>query len=325
MFKKNKLAWVVFSLLVLLLACDGVVVWSIDEEGLGQTSEQTGKFREALTHYTAALQSAAEGSADDQRLREKIIQVVQKVNPPPAVPEDAKRFLARGRAAVKIAMDEQGFLKAAEESKQALRLAPWLAEGYYNLGLVQDKAGQYADAIRSLKLYLLAAPNAADAQTVKEKVYELDFLLEQEGVKLQEKKSQKAQLDFLLGTWNFRARTPYATTLFGTITVIQNGESIEGRAKQTGLQLPDGTFTDFPTPETLLFRASPEAGNPERIKWEALESGICSELNGFKIMEVHVSPDKTQISFAFPMSDKILSGTGTCQDAYTNYTLTRGT
>src|SRR3990172_1706101 len=68
-----------------------------DEESIGQQAEQAGKLREALTHYVSALQSASEGGSKDQQLREKIITLVQKLTPPPAVPEEAVKYLVRGQ------------------------------------------------------------------------------------------------------------------------------------------------------------------------------------------------------------------------------------
>ncbi len=52
---------------------------------------------------------------------------------------------------------------------------PWLAEAYNNLGVAQDKAGLYGPAIQSLKLYLLAAPDASDAKPVKNLIYEIEY------------------------------------------------------------------------------------------------------------------------------------------------------
>ncbi len=148
------------------------------EEEMGQAAEQAGKFREALTHYTAALQSFTEGSSDDQRLREKIIAIAQKLNPRPAIQEEAERYLLRGEAAVEVAVDEGGFDKAAKEFKGALRFAPWSSQGYFNLALVEEKAGRYKESIRNWKLYLLAAPNAADAKDVRAKLVKLEYKME---------------------------------------------------------------------------------------------------------------------------------------------------
>jgi hypothetical protein len=174
---KTSLSFV--TILVLFFATSIPLFSQSTEESAGSVAEQAGKLREALTQYVAALQKTTEGSADNQRLRETIIKLVQRLSPPPAVPEEAERRMARGRAAVKAATDEQGFLRAANELQQALKAAPWLADGYFNLGVVLDKAGRHADAIRNLKLYMLAAPNAPDAKQVRDLMFEIEYRQEE--------------------------------------------------------------------------------------------------------------------------------------------------
>ena len=158
--------------------------FAIDEEVLGRQAEQAGKLSQALKHYVAALQSVSDGSAEDQKLRKKIIGLALKVHPPPVIPEEALRYMARGRAAVKTAQNEQGFQSAGDEFKKALRIAPWLAESYYNLGIVLDKAGRYDEASKNLKLYLLAAPNSSDARQVQDFLYEIEYRKENEQKKI---------------------------------------------------------------------------------------------------------------------------------------------
>lgn len=184
-----------------------------DEETLGQQAEQTGNLRQALTHYINALQSPEEYSPKDQRLREKVISIVQKLKPPPAVPEEAERYMARGRAAVKAATSTKDFVKAAKEFIKALRIAPWLAEGYYNLGIVEDKAGHYEHTIQNLKLYLLAIPNTPDAKDVKALMYEIEYRKEraqkeaiakregEEETKQREREALTRTLSQLEGVW----------------------------------------------------------------------------------------------------------------------------
>ena len=174
---KTSLSFV--TILVLFFATSIPLFSQSTEESAGSVAEQAGKLREALTQYVAALQKTTEGSANNQRLRETIIKLVQRLSPPPAVPEEAERRMARGRAAVKAATDEQGFLRAANELQQALKAAPWLADGYFNLGVVLDKAGRHADAIRNLKLYMLAAPNAPDAKQVRDLMFEIEYRQEE--------------------------------------------------------------------------------------------------------------------------------------------------
>jgi len=166
----------------------------LSEKEIGQAAEKAGKFREAFSHYVSALASVAEGTADDQRIREKIIEVARKLDPPPAVSEEAERHLARGRAAVKLAQGAVEYNEAIQEFKEALRLAPWLAEAYFNLGLVQDKAGRHDDAIRSLQFYLLAAPNAPDLKEVQSLIFEIEYRKERALRKAEEEAIQAAEV-----------------------------------------------------------------------------------------------------------------------------------
>lgn len=132
---------------------------------------QAQSSQETLNQYISDLQK----NPNDNALREKIIKHVQTINTAPAISEDAKRYMARGKAASKGAKEAKDFNEAAEEFKKALLAAPWLAEGYYNLGIVQDKAGQHSAAMESLKLYVIAAPNASDMDKVKELIYEIEY------------------------------------------------------------------------------------------------------------------------------------------------------
>jgi tetratricopeptide (TPR) repeat protein len=127
--------------------------------------------QETLAQYIADLQK----NPNDNALREKIIRHVQTVSLAPTVPEEAERFIARGAAATKNAKDANDFKDAVKEFEKASLSAPWLASAYYNLGIARDKAGMYADAIKSLKLYLLASPNATDAKSVKNLIYEIEY------------------------------------------------------------------------------------------------------------------------------------------------------
>ena len=110
----------------------------------------------------------------DNILREKIIKLAQSTKPAPAVPEEAERNMARGTAFAQKASDSAGYKKAIAEFEAAANTAPWLALAYYNLGVVQEKAGFYVEAIQSLKFYLMAAPDAKNARDVKNKIYALE-------------------------------------------------------------------------------------------------------------------------------------------------------
>ncbi len=186
----------------LLFAFANVSLALAGPEDLGRKAEEVGKPRKALKHYTAALKEDP-GSFS---LRKKIITLVHELEPPPAIPETAERHLARGRAATKSAKDKRGYERAAKEFDKALLAAPWLADGYYNLGLVHDKAGRYEAAIRSFRLYLLAAPEAPDRKEVKSLIYEIEYRQEEAGRVKKEtaKQRKKTSITNLAGLWSSR-------------------------------------------------------------------------------------------------------------------------
>ena len=173
-----------------------------DEEAIGRQAEEAGKFREALSHYVTALQSTPEGSDAEQRLREKVIKLALKIQPSPAIPEEARKFSVRGQTSIKEAKSSSDFQEAAKEFVKALRIAPWWADGYFNLGLAQEKAGQLNEAIRSLRLYLLAAPNAQDARHVQDQIYALEYRQEKVRKEKMEKREREKQIIAALpGDW----------------------------------------------------------------------------------------------------------------------------
>lgn len=114
----------------------------------------------------------------DDALRTRIIEKARAMRPPPAVPEEAERFLARGAAATKSATSAEDFKVAAAEFQKAADAAPWLAEAYYNKGVVLEKANDPAGALTAYRLYLAAAPTASDVKAVRTKIFELEYLAE---------------------------------------------------------------------------------------------------------------------------------------------------
>ena len=132
-----------------------------------QTPRQ--KLRDALT----ALQ--ADTASSDSTLRATIIKLVLTLDPPPSAPDEVAELTGRAVYAFKNATSPSDYEEAIKAYKKALLLAPWDAKNYYNLGVVQEKAGKPADAIQSFRWYLLAAPNANDATEVRERIGGLKF------------------------------------------------------------------------------------------------------------------------------------------------------
>jgi tetratricopeptide (TPR) repeat protein len=201
----------------------------------GTNYSQGSNPNETLSQYITDLQK----NPNDNALREKIIKLALTLNPSPAVPEEAERFMARGIAAIKGAKGPSDFADAVAEFQKAALAAPWLANVYNNLGIAQDKAGQYAEAISSLKLYLLAAPFANDADEVKSLIYEIEYRQEkaakefsEEELKKEDEYGEQERYSWLLGLWNYRSEVNepgYTSAVFqGVVEFSRVGDIFEG-------------------------------------------------------------------------------------------------
>jgi tetratricopeptide (TPR) repeat protein len=173
----------------------------------GQTNAPAAGPRDQLQQLTEQLQK----TPDDEALREKIINLARTLAPPPELPEETTRRMARGVAAFKDAKSVSDYKDAVAEFEKATLAAPWYADAYYNLGKARAKAEDYAGASVSLKLYLLAAPGAKDAAEAKTLMYEMEYKgdkAEKERSAAQAKEQQLAQAKQLAehfrGNWEFR-------------------------------------------------------------------------------------------------------------------------
>lgn len=157
-------------------------------ESQGDADAAAGRFERALSSYRLLLQEHVAGTEADIRIREKILKAPGAAAWP--VPEEARRHAVRAQALVK-AREAAGYAPAVEELRQAVALAPWWADAYYNKGLMEEGAGNYAEAMRSFRMYLAGAPEGENAQEVQNKIYELEVLQE-----------EAEKLSGLAGTWH---------------------------------------------------------------------------------------------------------------------------
>lgn len=90
-------------------------------------------------------------------------------------PEDARRHLVRGAAAIEMAKNLDDLAVAADEFRMATEIAPDMAPAWFNLGSVLSKTGPVSDAVAAYRRYLELAPNAPDAQKVSDEIIKLEF------------------------------------------------------------------------------------------------------------------------------------------------------
>lgn len=111
-----------------------------------------------------------------------IVRLAHTLNPPPAVPQEARDEMVKGMVAFKMAKRPEDFAEAEAHFSKASKLAPWLPEPYFNLALAQEKLAlargeqyKFNDAKNSLEKYLIAVTDPKDTQAGKQKMAELDL------------------------------------------------------------------------------------------------------------------------------------------------------
>jgi tetratricopeptide (TPR) repeat protein len=180
---KEKLGLGLAFLLIILVASHHARAQA-DEEAAGQAAEAAGNLRQAFTHYMASFKAVSDAYDKDRsksnteafdRIRTRIINVVRKLKPPPAVPDEAIALEGRAEAAFSSARKPQDYLDAADAYRRAITLAPWVPQYYFNGAVAEEMVGQLEAAILGMKRYLLAAPEADDATAVRKKIAGLEY------------------------------------------------------------------------------------------------------------------------------------------------------
>ena len=108
----------------------------------------------------------------DRALRVKAIGLAGKIKPSPAVPPEAKRAFVMAVTYQKEAKNPSDFTQAIDSFQDALKIAPWWGDAYYNLSVSQESAGRLDEAKDALELYLLTKPK--DAEEAQNRVYALE-------------------------------------------------------------------------------------------------------------------------------------------------------
>jgi tetratricopeptide (TPR) repeat protein len=90
-------------------------------------------------------------------------------NPKPAVTEEQRMYIVQANAMA----EKKEFAKSIELYINALKInGISYPAAYYNMGLILSQMEKYMAAIVSMKVYLLMLPDAPDARSAQDKIYE---------------------------------------------------------------------------------------------------------------------------------------------------------
>ena len=135
--------------------------------------------RAALVQLTAQLK----GNPTDDTIRSLIIKLADELKPAPAIPEEARKHFVEGTAIVKAAKNPAQQALAAQSFTEALTVAPWWGDAYYNLGVAQELAEQFDKAEHAFTFYLLSNPGATEEREVQDRIYQLSAKRKLSGAK----------------------------------------------------------------------------------------------------------------------------------------------
>ena len=158
--------------------------------------------REHLQQLTTQLQQ----TPNDNVLRERIIKLGAEIKPAPAIPEEARRSFVEGVNIVKLAKDASAQKLAIGSFNEALKIAPWWGDAYYNLAVAQELTGQLNDAERALKWFLLTNPGESESREAQDRIYGLSAKRKLAAAEIEAKKEQTdremaAQAQRFEGDW----------------------------------------------------------------------------------------------------------------------------
>jgi tetratricopeptide (TPR) repeat protein len=176
----------------------------------------------------------------DTALRKKIFKMARGLASLPEVPDDVAILKGKAAYIVKNANSPADFGPAVDAYEKATNLAPWVPELYYNLGVVQEKAGAPELASESFKLYLAADPDASDRDKVLARLGGLEVQQEkkQQGGAQAVQQQQAAEVNpRAQRDWESRRGAAIAVAVLGGITMGIGAVALGVGAGDTGSAL----------------------------------------------------------------------------------------
>jgi tetratricopeptide (TPR) repeat protein len=172
----------------------------------------------------------------DNALREKIIQLAQELKPAPAIPEEATRSFVKGNVFQKEAKDVSGYDLAISAYREALRVAPWWGDAYFNLSVALEAAGKFDEAITTTKHYMASVPaGSAEAREAQNRIYAIEAKSEmasrqaKAAVQQAEIEKKRNRYEKLSGRWTGVGMTNLTVKIAadGSCTATSTGGDIE--------------------------------------------------------------------------------------------------
>lgn len=100
------------------------------------------------------LLAAVGDNPDDAETRAELIRFANGMSVKPKIPVEAKKYFIKAMAVHLDAVNDQEFDKAARLYGQAIKIAPWWTQCYYNRAAVLESAKRFEEAEEDKRFYL---------------------------------------------------------------------------------------------------------------------------------------------------------------------------
>lgn len=166
---------------------------------------------------------------DNDGTRGLAIALAHKIKPPPSIPEEAREFFVKASTIMQVSKEAEQLKLAINSLREALKLAPWWGDAYFNLGAAHELAGNFKQAKRNFELYLISINGEKEARNVQDRIYAIDAKSE-----LYENGREKKFGTYLGGNWQLRVlddRDMTAHTKSWRLNITGSDDIDQGKTK----------------------------------------------------------------------------------------------
>gem|GEM_PF-1190793 len=227
-----------------------------------------GNSAKALQLWSSAVRRAASTGPDaEDNAIASMLTYIATLPAWPGISEEAREHAVRAQYYLGKGKNVDGAIK---ELHLALGVAPWWADGYHDLGVIEEGRGNHDEAKRRLKIFLAMAPNDPNARAVRDKMIEIDMAKEQEG-----------KVASMGGAWTDGKRS-------WTVSVRGDGMIISGNSRTFTMSMHEGMLEGTMTGDggTVQTCSYPGQKHPATGKYDA-EARTISLDSMWSIYDVH--------------------------------------
>lgn len=149
--------------------------YDVTVQGVMQLSFANPEFAQCVGEELKFIQQALRKAQQDDLLKsfQPLVEQYRAMQTKPQVTEEQRKFIVQAN----IMTQKKDYTKAIEFYAKALEVNPFsFPAAHYNMALISAQQGRYSAAVTSMKKYLMLLPEAEDARTAQDKIYEWEAL-----------------------------------------------------------------------------------------------------------------------------------------------------